>query len=386
MSGVAQTSGMAERVQVRDLTNDEGRKLLSIVRRGSGSVVRWRRAQIVLWSAQRMDVPAIARIAFTSEDRVRAVIHNFNEDGFDSLAPKYAGGRPPTFTLPQRREIKKIALSRPEDHDLPFSTWSLSKLAEFLVAEGVVDDISHEGLRVLLREEGVSFQVIKTFKASNDPDYEQKKNRVLELYDLADGKALPGPDDPTVVICFDEFGPLNLQPHPGKQWAPVAAGKGNTTSPRRRRMRATFTRPNGVRHLMSGYDLSTDRLYGHVVKKKGRTEFLAFCRYLRSLHPAEVRIAIVLDNFSPHLSTKKDPRVGEWAEANNVELAYVPFYASWLNRIEAQFTALRYFALDGTDHPSHEAQGRMIRRYIAWRNRNAHDRALQDLVKRANVA
>jgi transposase len=248
---------MAERVLVRDLTNDEGRKLLSIVRRGSGSVVRWRRAQIVLWSAQRMDVPAIAKIAFTSEDRVREVIHNFNEDGFDSLAPKYAGGRPPKFTLPQRRKIKKIALSRPTDHDLPFSTWSLSKLAEFLVAEGVVDDISHEGLRVLLREEGVSFQVIKTFKVSNDPDFEAKKNRVLELYDIADGKALPGPADPTVVICFDEFGPLNLQPHPGKQWAPAAQGKGDTTTPRRRRRRATFTRPHGVRHLLAGYDLST---------------------------------------------------------------------------------------------------------------------------------
>jgi transposase len=386
MVGVAQTSGMAERVYVRELTNDEGRKLLSIVRRGSGSVVRWRRAQIVLWSAQRMDVPAIAKIAFTSEDRVRAVIHNFNEDGFDSLAPKYAGGRPPTFTLPQRREIKKIALGRPEDHDLPFSTWSLSKLAEFLVAEGVVDDISHEGLRVLLREEGVSFQVIKTFKHSNDPDFETKKNRVLELYDIADGKVAAGPGDPSVVICFDEFGPLNLQPHPGKQWAPVAVGKGDSASPRRRRMRATFTRPHGVRHLMSGYDLSTDRLYGHVVTKKGRTEFLAFCRYLRSLHPPEVRIAIVLDNFVPHRSTKTDTRVGDWAAANNVELAYVPFYASWLNRIEAQFTALRYFALDGTDHPSHEAQSRMIRRYIAWRNRNAHNRALRELVNRANVA
>jgi len=208
--GVAQTSGMAERVQVRDLTNDEGRRLLAIIRRGSGSVVRWRRAQIVLWSAQRMNVPAIAKIAFTSEDRVRAVIHNFNEDGFDSLAPRYAGGRPPTFTLPQRREIKKVALSRPTDHDLPFSTWSLSKLAEFLVAEGVVDDISHEGLRLLVREEGVSFQAIKTFKVSNDPDFEAKKNRILELYDLADGKTEPGPGDPTVVVCFDEFGPLNL--------------------------------------------------------------------------------------------------------------------------------------------------------------------------------
>ena len=98
------------------------------------------------------------------------------------------------------------------------------------------------------------------------------------------------------------------------------------------------------------------------------------------------RCAIVLDNFSQHLSTKTDPRVGDWAAANNVELAYTPFYASWLNRIEAQFTALRYFTLDGTDHESHQIQGRMIRRYIAWRNRNAHDRALQEIVKRANVA
>jgi transposase len=165
---------MAERVVVRDLAPQEGQKLLSIIRRGTGSVVRWRRAQIVLWSAQRMSVQQIAEIAFTVEDRVREVIHNFNADGFDSLAPKYAGGRPPTFTLPQRQQIKKIALSRPQDHDLPFSTWSLSKLAEFLVAEGVVDDISHEGLRVLLREEGVSFQVIKTF---NSPTIRTSKRR-----------------------------------------------------------------------------------------------------------------------------------------------------------------------------------------------------------------
>ena len=191
---------MAERVRVREITSAEGNKLLGIVRRGSGSVVRWRRAQVVLWSAQGMDGPAIAKIAFTSEDRVREVIHNFNADGFDSLAPKYAGGRPPKFTLPERQAIKKVALSRPQDHNLPFSTWSLSKLAEFLVAEGVVDDISHEGLRVLLREEGVSFQVIKTWKQSNDPDFEAKKNRILELYAIADGTDQPGETDPTVDL------------------------------------------------------------------------------------------------------------------------------------------------------------------------------------------
>ena len=132
-------------------------------------------------SAQGMDVPQIAKVAFTSADRVREVLHNFNEDGFDSLYPRYSGGRPPTFTLPQRQEIKKIALGRPVDHGLPFSTWSLAKLADYLVAEGVVDDISHEGLRGLLREEGVSFQALKTWKTSNDPDFEAKKNRILEL-------------------------------------------------------------------------------------------------------------------------------------------------------------------------------------------------------------
>ncbi len=340
---------------------------------------------MVLLSAQHMPVAKIPEVTFTSPDRVRDVLHNFDADGFDSLYPRYAGGRPPKFTLPQRQQIKKIALSRPEDHGLPFSTWSLSKLADFLVAEGVVDDISHEGLRLLLREEDVSFQAVKTFKASTDPDYDAKTSRVLELYAIADGTAEPGPGDPTVVFCMDEFGPLNLQPHPGKQWAPTARGKGDPERPRRRRRRATYTRPHGVRHLMAGLDLSRDKLYGHVTRRKGRTQFLAFCRYLRSLYPADVRIAIVCDNFSPHLSTRVDSRVGDWAAANNVEIAYTPFYGSWLNRIEPQFTALRYFTLDGTDHASHREQASMIRRYIAWRNRHVTDPKLRKVVKRAST-
>jgi transposase len=148
---------MVHRVQVPSISNDEGNRLLRIVRRTSGSVVTWRRAQMVLLSAQGMDAAGIAAVTFTSPDRVRDVLHNFNTDGFNSLTPKYAGGRPPKFDVAQRARIKQFALGRPADHGLPFSTWSLSKLADFLVAEGVVEDISHEGLRVLLREQGISF-------------------------------------------------------------------------------------------------------------------------------------------------------------------------------------------------------------------------------------
>src|SRR5690242_13273967 len=197
---ILQTGPVTERLRVREIDDDEGRRLVRIIRRGTGSVVTWRRAQTVLLPAQGMDAPAIAKVAFTSEDRVRDVIRNFNADGFASLYPKYRGGHPPKFTLPQRREIKKIAKSKPAEHDLPFSTWSLAKLAEFLVAEGVVDDISHGGLRMLLREEGVTFQRLKTWKAGKDPDYAAKKARIEHLYAIADREVTPEPGEPQAQL------------------------------------------------------------------------------------------------------------------------------------------------------------------------------------------
>jgi hypothetical protein len=126
---------------------------------------------------------------------------------------------------------------------------------------------------------------VRTWKRSNDPDFEAKRDRIVELYALAEaGEA--------VVICLDEFGPLNLQPQPGGQgWAPRAKPK---------RIRATFNRPHGIRHLIAAYDVGADRLYGHIKQRKSRVEFLAFCRYIRSLYPPEIRLHFVLDNFSPH--------------------------------------------------------------------------------------
>lgn len=78
--------------------------------------------------------------------------------------------------------------------------------------------------------------------------------------------------------------------------------------------------------------------------------------------------------------------VGTWAAANNAEIAYTLTNSSWLNRIKAQFTTLRYFALDGADHAEQAEQGSVIRRYIIWRNRHADDRRLRAVVDRANVA
>ena len=86
---------------------------------------------------------------------------------------------------------------------------------------------------------------------------------------------------------------------------------------------ATYKRPHGVRHLISAYDRRRDRLYGHVKHARPASSSSPSCRYIRSLYPPTSG-CIVLDNFSPHLDRGPSR---DWAAANNVELAYTPFYA-----------------------------------------------------------
>ena len=76
---------------------------------------------------------------------------------------------------------------------------------------------------------------------------------------------------------------------------------------------------------------------------------------------------MIVDNFSPH----KRREVREWTEHHDVELVFLPTYSSWLNWIESEFAALRYFALNGTDHRSHAEQDDAIGAYVRWRNRHA---------------
>jgi transposase len=328
---------------------EEGRRLQRISRTAKDPV-RLRRAIVVMMSAQGQSVKDITSLMQVSEDYVRDVIHAFNERGFDALDPKWSGGRPRAIGERVRERICLIARTSPADWGIAaFSTWSLAKLAEHLVQRKVVPAISRETLRRILREGRISWQASTTWKASGDPDFIAKMHRVLELYDAppADGR----------VICVDEFGPLNLLPRRGKAWRP--RGKP-------RRMRATYHRYDGVMHMIAALDLATGKIYYRIRQRKRWQEFLGLLKALRARWPGE-KLHVVLDNFSPH----KHPNVRAWVAANQVELVFLPTYGSWLNWIESEFAALRYFALNGTDHRSHGEQNAAIGAYIRWRNAHA---------------
>src|SRR5580693_8941224 len=125
---------MAQPVRARRLTDEEGRRLQQIVRRGKHGSIRVRRAMIIMASASGTLVPAIARLVAADEDTVRDVIHLFNARGLTALDPRWAGGRPRLISDEAIQVIITAARTRPEKLGQPFTRWSLRKLADYLAS------------------------------------------------------------------------------------------------------------------------------------------------------------------------------------------------------------------------------------------------------------
>ncbi|MBN1764635.1 MAG: transposase [Sedimentisphaerales bacterium] len=156
-------------------------------------------------------------------------------------------------------------------------------------------------------------------------------------------------------LSVDEFGPLNLQPRHGKHYARTGYVD---------RLRATYHRKGGVRYMFGVYDLERDTLKGLFTEKKNCVAFLAFLKWLRRQYRSGETLHIVLDNARYHLNRE----AVNYAAKHRIRFCWTPTNASWLNRIECHFTALKKYALDNTDYRSHEEQQAAIETYLDWRN------------------
>ena len=339
---------MSEPVRARRLSDEEGRRLQQIVRRGKHGSVRVRRAMIIMASASGTLVPAIARLVAADEDTVRDVIHLFNAKGLAALDPRWAGGRPRLISDEGIAVIVAAATTRPEKLGLPFTCWSLRKLAAYLAGGTPPLRIGRERLRQILHARGISFQRTRTWKESADPDRDAKLDRIEYVTsNFADR-----------CFAFDQFGPLSIRPCHGSSWA-----RQNKPA----RLRATYHRTHGIRYFHGCYCLGDDQLWGVMRERKGAGHTLAALKSIRATRPGGYRLFVILDN----LSANKTPVIRRWAARANVELCFTPTSASWANPIEAQFGPVRTFVIGGSDHPSHTVLARKLQHYLRWRNANA---------------
>lgn len=336
-----------DHLRVRRVAPGE-RRILHRLKRQLLNQVNSKHARVILLSSGGVCNREIGLRVNYSPAWVRKIIHRFNEGGTAGIQwwPTWQTSGPRKFAAEIIEQIVEVALSSPKSL-IGMNQWSLSKLREYLVSQKIISEICLEWLRQLLRRHGVRWRRTKTWKESTDPQFATKYRKLRRLY----GRRPKGGRR----ICVDEFGPLNLQPHHGK----CLAKNGQV-----QRHRATYHRFGGVRHFLAAYDMESGRLFGQFKKRKRWTEFLSFLKWLRRRYRKHERLHIVLDNYSPHLNNE----VHRWARSNRITFYFTPSNASWLNRIEAQFTALRKFALDNSDFQTHQQQQDSIKSYLTWRN------------------
>ncbi len=161
---------------VRPLTDSE-RDVLSAGLH-SPAAFTLRRCQILLASARREHVPAIARALGCNTQTVRNAIHTFNRSGLDALTER--SSRPQriavAFDAVAAERLRALLHQSPRTFDQPTSVWTLDLAAAVCFREGIIPvRVTGETIRVTLKRLGVRWQRAKQWITSPDPAYARKK-------------------------------------------------------------------------------------------------------------------------------------------------------------------------------------------------------------------
>jgi transposase len=136
------------------------------------------RAQMVFLAAeQRLKVPQIAAIVRESEATVLRWLKRYLAEGMEGLQDAPRPGRPSEITAEYRAALLAAVRRRPRSLHLPFSLWTLQRLADYL-AERTGLRVSDETVRRALKDAGIVLSRPQHQISSPDPEYAVKKRRL----------------------------------------------------------------------------------------------------------------------------------------------------------------------------------------------------------------
>lgn len=159
---------------VREINTAE-RELLEKAQISSSAFTR-DRARIILHSMKGMPCNQIDEKIGCEARKVRNAINAFNTHGIDALKRQKAPGAKPKLSKEPKAQVLMIAATEPKKLHLHFTTWSLQKLQQYLINQGVVDSISIETIRSLLKQERMKLRKSRRFQYSNDPQFAKKNS------------------------------------------------------------------------------------------------------------------------------------------------------------------------------------------------------------------
>jgi transposase len=135
---------------VVELTQRERGELLELVRKGSARARQLRRAHILLLAHEGQIDEAIARSVHAGRSTVERTRRRFVEGGLErALHDRRRPGQPRKLDGKQEAVLVALACSGPPEGR---TRWTLRLLAGRLVELGVVEEISHETVRRVLKK------------------------------------------------------------------------------------------------------------------------------------------------------------------------------------------------------------------------------------------
>jgi len=278
--------------------------------RNSPRKVVWR-AEIVLATADGCGTSEIMRRAQTSKPTVWRWQERYLDEGVAGLRrDKTRPSRVPP--LPREARLKVIAKTVREAP--PDAThWSRATMAEAV-------GISPSSVGRIWAEAGLKPHLVRKFKVSNDPMFEEKVTEIVGLY--------LDPPDRAVVLCVDEKSQIQAldRTQPG---LPLKKGRAAT-------MTHDYKR-HGTTTLFAALDVKSGVVIGDCMPRHRAREFLTFLRRIDRAVRKPRDIHLVLDNYATH----KTPEVMAWLEKHpRFKLHFTPTSASWMNLVERFFAEI----------------------------------------------
>ena len=327
------------------LSKEEHRRLEKWASARSTSMRLRERARIVLMAAEGMTNKAIAAELGVDANKVGRWRSRVAKEGVGSIEkerPRGAnhGGKNSNEQAELRSQvIEATTQTTPKDA----THWSCRSMARHL-------NTTHSFVNRVWRAHGLKPHLIRTFKLSNDPRFEEKLRDVVGLY--------LDPPHNAAVFSFDEKSQIQAldRTQPG---LPMKKGRCAT-------MTHDYKR-HGTTTLFAALNVATGEVIGKTYRKHRHQEVLRFLREIEKTVPKEQEIHIVLDNYSTH----KHEKVLAWIERKKrIFLHFIPTSTSWANLVERFFATLTQKQVRRGVFTSVPQLERCLREYLRSYNEN----------------
>lgn len=330
---------MARPIAVIELTPDERATLRRRVGAPSSAQRDVLRARIVLLRAEGRREADVAEEVGTSINTVSLWSKRFEEQGLAGLDDAPGRGRKPWLAPEKIRKVVTEVTRPPKGR----RQWSTRTMA---AAVGM----SHQSVHAIWKKNDLKPHLVRTFKISNDPQFEEKFWDIIGLY--------LDPPDKALVLCCDEKSQCQAleRTQPG---LPLGIGEIRTKTHDYRR--------HGTITLFAALNYLEGKLITRTEAKHTHVEWLRFLRQIDRETPAALDIHVIADNYATH----KHAKVKAWLSKHpRFHLHFTPTGSSWMNLIERFFADLTNECIREGSFQSVRELVQAIEEYLALRNEN----------------